>query len=427
MNYFNILLTKSLQENNDAYLTVLPDVLLNETQKEAINYIKKYQEDHGVLPEVEQFGTTVYGVMISKNLLNTPFSSLLDDTLKELKNAYLFSEFTRYETAVSRREIDADQIMVKAAETVSRISVSEVNDASDIQFPVFGKFVGTAVDTGIPFIDEAIGGLFPGKFNLIYAPAGSGKTYLLTYVAAYNLLKGKKVLVVRGEMGEEEYVARLLGITLGFNADSAIREAEKNQKKADELDDLCKKYINYIKSKGGGLYFTKEPTPYVSQIRTAFRKVNPDIVLIDGLYTLPVKQKFAQEFEREGSVSNQIREFAKKGVTINGVKHYPRMICTTQMNREGMKNPNSGLETIGGSIKYGQDADTVFRLQLSSISFSNADYDIKQTKARSNAPVSGMMHVDWKSMQFGFSSSDFSHLDIVNGLTPCNFKLEELK
>lgn len=426
LNYFNILLTRSLKDNVDTYLTALPDILLNETQREVIKYVLKYQEDHGILPELDKLATTSFAVMINENLSKTTYSSLFEDALRELKNNYLAAEFTKYEIAIARKEPDSDQIMVRAAETVSRISINEVNNAEDIPFPIFGKFVGTAIDTGIPFIDQAIGGLFPGKFNLLFAPAGSGKTYLLSYVAAYNLLLGKKVLVIRGEMSEEEYIARLLGITMGFNADDAIREAEKDQKKADELDDMCKRYIAYIKTKGGGLYFTKAPMPYISQVRTAYRKTKADIVLIDGLYALPVRQKFNQEYEKDSAISTQVKEFCKNGVTIDGVKCHPRVLATTQMNREGYKNPNAGNESIGGSIRYAQDSDTAFSIKLSSVAFSESDYDIRQTKARGNSPVEGLMHVDWKTMRFGFSSAKFASLDVEDGIKSCGFKREDI-
>jgi replicative DNA helicase len=94
--------------------------------------------------------------------------------------------------------------------------------------------------TGIPTLDEAIGGIQPGKFYVIGGPPGSGKSFLLLQLALHLANKGESVCVFTLEMQREEIGLRLSRMISGASVpDSQTSQLLRNL----EMQTRCMNYF----------------------------------------------------------------------------------------------------------------------------------------------------------------------------------------
>ena len=132
------------------------------------------------------------------------------------------------------------------------------------------------IPTGFRPIDEVLGGgLGVGELGIIMAPAGTGKTFVLCNIAAYNLMNGKNVVFYTLETSD-----KVIGLRIdAYIADVAIRDIIDKQ---EEVKSIIKEKVTgklIIKE-----YPTKFPTinTFYSHLQLLEAKdVKPDLIIID--------------------------------------------------------------------------------------------------------------------------------------------------
>lgn len=406
--FINALISKSIRDQDPEFINRFSLEVLNETYQEIFAYLIDYQERYSTLPDEAAFKASKHNTIWTTKYSGSSLQWLFDQACEEAINEFFVHVYADFEAT----DFKDYHVITNASEIAERASNGIVKNIDGLDASPFARMYGTGLQSGIPFYDEAIGGFFPGKYNIFFAPLGSAKTYLMNYIVAYQLLMGKKVLVVRGEMTEDEYIARIAGICLGWNSDAMIREASRDLTVAKQLDESVNTFLAYVKQIGGDIFFTSKALPYVSQIKAAYKQCLPDLVVIDGIYMLPKKGKVNQNWEKEANVSTEIRDWCKGGVKVKNVVYYPRVVATTQMNREGIKQGDPNITHIGGSIQLGQDADNVFAVMKTSFT----EFMVKQVKGRGNRSFKGAMYIDWDTMKFGYECNDFSYANVEDAI-----------
>lgn len=160
------------------------------------------------------------------------------------------------------------------------------------------------VGTGFNEVDNITGGLARGRFTVLAARPGVGKSSFALAVAVNNIRAGRKVVLASAEMDRGEIVKRL------------------DRCCGNELDKLP----NYMTIMDG-------PSQAVSRIaRTAIAE-HPDLVIVDylGILDSGPDMRRHTEYEQVTALSGQIR-VASKGM-MGGKNNAPAWLVLSQLNR----------------------------------------------------------------------------------------------
>lgn len=89
------------------------------------------------------------------------------------------------------------------------VDVPNIVDRSQRERDLRKSRSGKLLKFGVNFLDRALEGIAPNDLIIIGAPPGTGKTELVTHVAGYNSLSGKRVLFFPLEAEECEIESRI--------------------------------------------------------------------------------------------------------------------------------------------------------------------------------------------------------------------------
>ena len=208
-----------------------------------------------------------------------------------------------------------------------------------------------ALSTGIPKIDVKLGGgLKGGRFYVIGARTGVGKSALMSAMATRAIRNGARVLYVSLEMGARENVARMVAAVSGVSLGRIYnREALSDGDYAAIAD-------AYALLPGDNFWFSiKARTP--EDIRRAALKMKAqgglDLVVCDYIQLLQPDFKTSSRVEAIGHITRALKLLAME-------LDVP-VLSAAQVNRAGAQSggpPRLSDLRESGSIE--QDADVVF-------------------------------------------------------------------
>jgi len=135
--------------------------------------------------------------------------------------------------------------------------------------------------TNFPSIDEELeGGLGRGEIAAVVSPSGVGKSVFLANVAAWNMLRGKKVLYLSTEMKQDKIAMRIDAITTGIGmhelAERRKEVSKRLSKMAEDYEDKRLLVVKRFPSKSADINTFRS---YYSQVTIAGFK--PDLVVVD--------------------------------------------------------------------------------------------------------------------------------------------------
>ncbi|MCK5307062.1 MAG: hypothetical protein KAJ73_00490 [Zetaproteobacteria bacterium] len=204
-----------------------------------------------------------------------------------------------------------------------------------------GKFKNelTGITTGYPLLDHETDGYQNGDLIFWVSRPGVGKTWMLLKAAHAAYMSGKKVLVVSMEMTLEQLSHRFFGYHTGIDP-TYIRKGKLShwamKKYMDGMKDLKKS--NRLHFYAGNL----EKTP--SGVLTVTQHLNPDIILIDGVYMMqPDEVRFRTG--KNDYIGTLVDDLKKMALFTDRP-----VFCTSQLNRQsGARGSGGSLETIAFS------------------------------------------------------------------------------
>jgi replicative DNA helicase len=212
----------------------------------------------------------------------------------------------------------------------------------------------TGVASGFNELDEMTAGMHPGELIIIAARPSMGKTAFSLNIALHAAMKeGKKVAYFSVEMGKEQVMVRMLASA------AKIRLGDLRIGKID--DQAWPRLINTAAAMSEtGLFIddTSGVSPF--DIRAKCRRMKAkhglDIIMIDYLQLMSMKQKYENREREVSEISKLLKSIAKE-------LQVP-VIALAQLNRgvEGRSDRRPMLSDLRESGSIEQDADVIMMI-----------------------------------------------------------------
>lgn len=210
--------------------------------------------------------------------------------------------------------------------------------------------------TGYNCLDEKLERLGPGRFVVIGARAGVGKTQFMCQLIANMITLKTKCLVLSYEMDENEYMRRISGILLG----KPHHLLAKSRQHSDEFKEYAEKKIASDKEYMKNLYIVNccgKTAEGLDMIIEQFILEHGDaVVFLDHLGLVAEHQKVSSPRERVSYNSNYMKILA--------MKYKICLVSAAQLNREleYRKDKKPQISDLKESGDIEQDADQVLLL-----------------------------------------------------------------
>ena len=205
------------------------------------------------------------------------------------------------------------------------------------------------IPTGYKWLDRMLGGGWQADGKALYifqAGTNVGKSILLGNFAVNSFLAGKCVVLITLEMPEVMYVSRLAAKINGIDVNQLKTNTTQIEMNATTL-----------KARGAGTLIVKEfPTKAttVSRVSSYLESlertgVKPDLLIVDYLNILSVGRDVNNTYEDGKILSEQLR----------ALTYHIKCPCVTatQLNREGSKKENAGLDSVSESFGSAMTCD----------------------------------------------------------------------
>lgn len=192
------------------------------------------------------------------------------------------------------------------------------------------------------------GGLKLGALYGVAAPTGGGKSIVLCWLCADIAARGYRVLFISTEMLEDDIYRRINRCMVDARSDH-----EASLKMIAKMEDDS--FLGY------DVWCAEELSSTVAEIEQKARDAKYDVIIVDYGDKLSAGVVTDGEYIRQGIIFSQLSRLAKR-------LDVP-VIVASQQNREALKNPKGGMETIG---------DSMDKLRPLEMLFSIPYYDLSQ-------------------------------------------------
>lgn len=229
------------------------------------------------------------------------------------------------------------------------------------------KSAFTGIPTGFIDLDNMTSGLQPGELSILAARPSMGKTALSLNIATHIAFNEKKsVAYFSVEMPKESMMMRILGIESGVNL-SDIRNGN--------LDNTTWPAVIQASAKVADSKLFIDDTSGISpfEIRSKARKLKSkeglDLIMIDYLQLMGMKQKFDSREREVAEISKGLKALAKE-------LKIP-VLALAQLNRgvEGRSDRRPMLSDLRESGSIEQDADVIMMIYRESYYEKDIDSD----------------------------------------------------
>lgn len=207
--------------------------------------------------------------------------------------------------------------------------------------------------TGIPDLDSAIGGLFPGEVTVLGARPSVGKSALAASIGANLADIGKKVGVCSLEMSPNQYMKRLIAAYSGVDGRKLRTGKHISPEEWEKIGDALSRMSNWDMSFTFSLNTIEELS---SEARRRKDTNGLDLLIIDYMQLLHVRRPVESDFVRVSVVSHEIKRMALElDIPVLALAQVAR---PEQKGRLRMPT----LDSLRGSGDIEQDADNVLFL-----------------------------------------------------------------
>lgn len=215
-----------------------------------------------------------------------------------------------------------------------------------------GQYQTIGISTGYTDIDIKLDGLRNGKFYLIAARPGKGKTAMLGNLAINAAKQNKKILFFSVEMFSDEIISRLLAAEINVNT-RLLDHGDMEQAEWDKCYQALEAFDNYP-----FLIFGPNDCNSVEKLDTITRQHHArgevDLVFVDYLQLL--------QLENPPRSATREQEVTKIAQTLKRLTHLNiPVIAAAQLSRgvEQRNEPKPQLSDLRESGSLEQEADAV--------------------------------------------------------------------
>lgn len=399
-------LLKSLIEENapvgDIYKQGLDDEMFYGKQKAALDFIKEYKQENGTYPNLELIVQE-----IGTNAIKEQPSGAVSYWIEKFREGWRKSQV---EYAVNKiinagpeqKVDDAVDTFKECHEKLLKAETKQpISSFADLAVEVLEEHDRRQIDPdlpgisyGMPALDAITGGMQKGDVNLIVGETGSCKSYLSSFFAWQASQSGANTLIVSPEMRAGEIAQRLVSMKSKLpNRDIKwgrlsyyAREKTKNN-----ITDLDKN----LKILPSGIYTD------INKLINLTNEINPDLLVVDGIYLLVNNRLKGQRWERDESAY-----FLLKNLSLR--KDLPVLI-TSQYNRTNAKQ----LQDVRGTQSAAQVASNFFSLEYE----TEEDREVttpRQTRILKSKKSRTGDHLALQ-VQFNFERTEISQGEVISG------------
>lgn len=208
-----------------------------------------------------------------------------------------------------------------------------------------------AMTIGHPLMDKIMlpeangqGCLLPGDSTVILAPTNTGKTTFCVTVAVENIKKGKNVLFVQHEDGEENVKTKVLCAILGVNKAQLFEmcETKEGTERLFKGTMVLKRFFTHVR-------FVKAGAT-VEEVEGIYRRKQDEAIARTGkpfdIHINDYPGKLITSMARGGWMRRQIDDYVYGYIGQLGSEYGTHTLMPVQTNREGSKI-NSGIGPKG--------------------------------------------------------------------------------
>lgn len=401
MNYLHGLLSALLAEGRAAVMRakangIVPD-LFPGSEGAVLSFLYDYTERYGHVPAREV-------VRARSGLSFEAPSAPADFFIRELVSGRLLSLYGDGVEKVSRALESRDPDKVRAAweETLREVRRASYGISPVVSLPSLAQSIldyhdriqagERGVLTPWDTLNDWTYGFWPEDFVLFVARLSVGKSWTLIQLADHAWRLGKRVLIATTEMSQLRMGLRWLAIHLKIPP-SDLRRGELG----DRREEVGERALALAEQSGlyvvGGNFKMSFET-----LEAAVEEVEPDFVLVDGVYLLRIAgstQRDMGRFERAAELFEQVKDF--------NLRVKVPIAVSTQFNRKAPRNsPDSAeVENIALSDVGGWCADLILALIQTEDMKQALEMRIKSLKTREGS--GGNFKIRWDVDNCDFS------------------------
>lgn len=350
------LISKSLTTNDPKYINLLYEHgkdLLFPVVYNAIEWIYNYNKRFANLPN----RTAILDSEHSDFWVEVPS----DDQIGYLFERYWGEQATRVAKTLSSKlanELNGTNIglieeIYNKMRNILPPSEKPMIDAFEENWEnMFDPVQNQALSLGLPIIDNTIFGINPGEQLALVGDTNVGKSWIACYLAAYQLLNGKNIVLVTGEMNKESVVTRISSF-LSHTSPTRLRNKNDLAEMA-KLKPLFYQAWDYLKKAGGklwildGIYSSDEIFNQIEKFSVECGKT-VDLVIVDGQYLMKTNNgSSGRDWKVQAELAGEFYEMA--------FKNKLRLVTTNQLGRGNGGSTDITTSDISGSYDYARIA-----------------------------------------------------------------------
>lgn len=330
------------------------------------SYVKKYPNNKApsikdiktYMVDLDLFSSVVRDIMSEDINNQITYNKLVDDTKDWLKNSKLKLLIREASEKLARKENLTDTYdSIGKALSIDYDNNLGLNSYTDIydRLNIYKKRIEASIITGIPSLDDILGGGFQNKtLNIIAAPTHGGKSLMLSHITATNFKVGKSCVYITLEMPESEIYKRI---------DSNILEIEMFKLGNENFNaEVLEKFSSleglgklFIKEYSAGSCSVNTINSYLEDLYKQ-KDFKPDLLAIDYLTLMRSDRvtRSSNMYERGKLIAEELHGLSKE-------LNIP-IITAAQLNRASVGNLDSEINSISESFGIAQTSDTMISL-----------------------------------------------------------------
>lgn len=340
-----------LEANDPAGFSSIPAEELTDEELEVYEAIQRHYQRHRVFPLPETLAEN--GITLPE--ATEPLSYYRDQFYNSVRVRRAAELVTEIQGALQSNNGAAAEALLhsyREATANPELSFVSLGDRVD-QFeerldPASSLMV--RCPTGIPAVDDVLGGTKRGGVVFIAGRPGSGKTFT-AIAAAMNLAEdGEQVLFISKEMPSEEIEDRMLFMLTDMDPGINVRRFSTTHTRAV----IRERRASIPESVARNVVFPNhDAIRTTADIEAAIRLRRPTVCVLDGSYFIRAVEvsKTADEREKMAALIRELREIALATRTT--------IIMTWQQNR----TKSFGTEGLYGTDVASQDASLVLMIK----------------------------------------------------------------
>lgn len=411
MNFENIILKNIIQSPNyySKVRNILkPSVFTNLGNQEIFKIVSKYNSEYNKLPNETEILIQAKEIInpeikkqIAEQILNIKNSEILDNkflidkTVDYVKNQIFMNAMLEGSNFIDKGSESSKQ---KCRDLIDEMYKVSIDTDFGLSFDDIEKRIDyyQNPETGINYkrfkeLSSRLGsGFTNGTLSIFAAPAGIGKSLMLSTSLSDFFLQGKNVLLVSMEMSDFEFFKRIDADILDLNInDLKVLDKSIIKRKFDEIE---KKGKIFVKQYSPGEFSANMLRSLLDTYET--NNIKFDIVMLDylGIMKSDKLSPSVGLYSYIKSISEEVRSVA--------VDYQIPIISCSQLNRSAVNNLNASNDSISDSLGTLMTCDFVCFLLQSEEMKAKSQLVFKITKNRFSGRTDHFqMNVDYSRMR----------------------------